>query len=351
MRIPLTLAWVANQPWALREETYNLMRAILLRRDAGVRLSPEDLSAAIGERRERVECRLFCANSLEQLAAPAQAEQFAAATSGRAQGSVIAVLSVLGLISQRAQMVDDISGPGGTSVERLTARFRSALADSSVRAIVFDIDSPGGGVYGVEELADEILASRGQKPIVAVANSLAASAAYWIGSAADEMSVTPSGDVGSIGVYAAHEDISKQLEAQGVKVTLVSAGEFKTEGNEFQPLSEEAIAHMKTRVEEHMGTFVNAVAKGRGVTTAKVRKDFGQGRTVGARAAKAAGMVDRIETLDHAIRRVAGRGKRPAEPVTSSSAGLLEAEGAWVRETPPDHSAEYEAARSKARIL
>lgn len=342
MPIPLTLAWVAEQPWALRPETFALFRGILLRRDSGVRLSAEEIAARIGTdySRPRHEC-LFCdaETGAPVVTAYPTPEALSGATAGRAQGSVIAVLPVLGVISQRAAMVDDVSGPGGTSVERLTARFRSVLADPSVKAIILDIDSPGGGVYGVQELAAEILASRGQKPILAVANSLAASAAVWIATAADEFSATPSAEVGSIGVYAAHEDISKYLEAEGIKVTLVSAGEFKTEGNQFEPLSEDAVAYMKTRVDEYMNAFVGAVAKGRGVSAAKVRKDFGQGRTMGAQAAKAAGLIDRIETLDQAIRRVAGK-RSPAEPVAAS-----------VPVAPSTFAVEHEAARSKARIL
>ncbi|WP_052688250.1 S49 family peptidase [Xanthomonas sp. MUS 060] len=101
----------------------------------------------------------------------------------------------------------------------LGAALRQALADDTVSQILIDIDSPGGSVYGVAELADQIQSARSIKPVVAVANSLAASAAYWIGCAAGELYVTPGGEVGSIGVWQAHFDYSQALAADGVTPT------------------------------------------------------------------------------------------------------------------------------------
>ena len=107
-------------------------------------------------------------------------------------------MPIYGTISHRAHMVEDISGPGGTSAEKVGRQLAELLDDPAVGSIVLDIDSPGGTIAGVPELADQIFAARGQKKIVAVANSLAASAAYWIGSAAEDFVVTPSGGAGSI---------------------------------------------------------------------------------------------------------------------------------------------------------
>ncbi len=88
--------------------------------------------------------------------------------------------------------------------------------DFNIDTIVLDVDSPGGNYYGTPETSSKIRAARDSKPIIAVANSLAASAAYWIASAADEIVVTPSGDVGSIGVLAVHTDFSAANEKIGV---------------------------------------------------------------------------------------------------------------------------------------
>jgi len=230
--------------------------------------------------------------------------------SSRVQGAV-AVLPLHGMISHRMGLMSETSG--GTSVESFTKQFRGALADPQVGAIVLDVDSPGGEVDGVDELSAEIFRARGQKPIVAVANSLAASAAYWIATAADEMVVTPSGEVGSVGVLAAHEDASKLYETMGVKTTLITAGKYKGEGNPYEPLGDEARAAIQDRVDGYYHMFLNAVARNRGVGSADVRDGFGEGRVVGAKAAKAGGMVDRIATLDETIDRlVVGRKARIA---------------------------------------
>ena len=219
----------------------------------------------------------------------------------------VRVIGLRGIISHRAEMMDDMSGPGGTSVERFTGRLRDAMADRSVGAIVIDIDSPGGSVDGVTELASELRAARDSKPIIAVANTLAASAAYWIGSQASELVVTPSGEVGSIGVFAAHRDISKALEAEGETVTLVHAGKYKVEGNPYEPLSDDARAELQGKVDAAYAKFLSAVAVGRGVTVDAVAGNYGQGRTLDADAAVAAGMADSIETLDQVIARVRGK--------------------------------------------
>jgi ClpP class serine protease len=105
----------------------------------------------------------------------------------------IAVLPLYGVVTQRGNMVEDVSGPGSTSTQQFSAALHQLLADDTVGQILIDIDSPGGSVYGVSELADEIQAARSQKPVVAVANSLAASAAYWIGCSAGEFYVSLAG--------------------------------------------------------------------------------------------------------------------------------------------------------------
>ena len=131
------------------------------------------------------------------------------------------------------------------------------------------LDSPGGSVYGVSELADEIMNARAQKPVIAIANSLAASAAYWIGCSASELYVTPGGEVGSIGVWQAHFDYSQALAAEGVTPTLISAGKYKVEGNPYAPLGEDALGFMQSRVDDYYAVFTKSVARGRGVPIAQ----------------------------------------------------------------------------------
>jgi len=219
--------------------------------------------------------------------------------------SGVAVLPLVGTIAQRAGSLEASSG--GVSTERFAQAFRQALSDPAVGAIVIDVDSPGGDVHGVDELSSEVFHARGQKPIVAVANSLAASAAYWIATAADELVVTPGGEVGSIGVFAAHVDESEWYRSQGIKPTLISAGRYKVEGNPYEPLGDAAREAIQERVDAYYDMFVRAVARNRGVGVQAVRGGFGEGRVVGAKRAVELGMADRVGTLVETVAQLARR--------------------------------------------
>lgn len=248
---------------------------------------------------------------------PAPQFQAAAPSSYRVVGHA-AVIPLLGTVAKRMNMLSEISG--GTSTEMVGAQIRQAVADPSVRKVILQIDSPGGSVYGVQELADEIYSLRDQKPIVAVADDLAASAAYWIGSAASEFVVTPSGEVGSIGVVAMHVDYSDALEQEGVKVSYIHAGDHKVEGNPYQPLSDDARGFMQQRVNEYYDAFTAAVARHRGVRRSTVIEQFGGGRVYGAEQAKSLGMVDRIATLADVIRGAQPRTRSPNKALAAEAA-------------------------------
>jgi ClpP class serine protease len=146
----------------------------------------------------------------------------------------------------------------------------------------------------VPELADEIYAARSQKPITAFVDTMAASAAYWLASQATEVIITPSGRVGSIGVFGLHMDHSQELAKAGIFPTFIQAGKYKTEANPLQPLSDDAKAAWQARVEAMYGVFVRDVARGRGVTADAVRSEFGEGRMVDAKDAVTKGMADQI---------------------------------------------------------
>jgi signal peptide peptidase SppA len=217
-----------------------------------------------------------------------------------AADGAIAVLPLYGTIVQRASMLGLCEG--GTSTQDFVQGLRAAKADPQVGQILLDIHSPGGSVYGVEEAAAEITETAKAKPVIAIANSLAASAAYWLGSAASELYVTPGGEVGSIGVWMAHEDWSKALEAKGVAHTIVSAGKYKTEGHPFGPLEPESREFLQSRVNDYYKAFTKGVARGRRVSIDQVRNGMGQGRVLGAEAAQAEQMVDGVMTFDELVR-------------------------------------------------
>ncbi len=227
-----------------------------------------------------------------------------AAAAGRKEmrAGAIAVLPIFGVIAPRMNMMMNYSG--GVSLEMVTKRFRALVDDSSVGAIILNIDSPGGSVEGLPEFAAEVFAARSKKKIVAISNTMACSAAYWIGAAADEFVALSSSWVGSIGVYTVHHEFSKQLEAEGIGSTIISAGKFKTEGNDLEPLSEEAQLHIQENIDHYYDMFVGAVAKYRGVKVAAVKSGFGQGRALPAGLALEESMIDGIETLDELIARL-----------------------------------------------
>lgn len=282
MRREILIAEFLDTPWAVRRERLQAFVGVMARWANGLPRAMDDQE--IGESRE----------------ARAARKQQAA----RAGGGQIAVIPLYGVVSQRGNMVDDVSGPGSCSTQLFAQAFRDCLADDTVGAILVDIDSPGGSVYGVGELATEIMAARDRKPIVGIANSLAASAAYWLGAACSELYCTPGGEVGSIGVWSAHEDYSKYLDEKGIKTTLVSAGKFKTEGHPYGPLDDQAKAFMQSRVDDYYQTFTKAVAKGRGQPIAAVRDGMGQGRCVGADQALAEKMIDGVATFDDVLRKM-----------------------------------------------
>jgi signal peptide peptidase SppA len=232
--------------------------------------------------------------SLRVLAEERQAVAARPANGRRAAGE-IAVIPLLGALTQRGGM----SSQGTDDVARAVDE---AARDADVSAIVLEVDSPGGEVYGVDEAAAVVRRARAGKPVVAAVNSQACSAAYYIASQATEIIVTPGGEVGSIGVYTAHEDWSRAVDEMGVVVTLVSEGEGKVDGNPYAPLSEEALADMKATVGRYYGMFVAAVSAGRNQPRDRIREEW-KARVYGAKDAVRLGMADDVGTLDDAVRR------------------------------------------------
>jgi signal peptide peptidase SppA len=204
----------------------------------------------------------------------------------------VAIIGISGVLSNNSDY-------GDISYASISEALGRADEDPQVRAIVLTIDSPGGSTDMAFETAAVVADVNKRKPITAVCVSGAYSAAYLLASQASEIWVPPSsGGVGSIGVYAGHMDLSGMLEKMGVKVTLISAGEGKTDGNPYEPLSEAARAQIKANVDELYGEFVAAVARGRGIAESAVVK-LGARLYRGSKAL-GAGLAGRIGSLDEA---------------------------------------------------
>ncbi len=233
----------------------------------------------------------------------------------QASSGAIAVLSLTGVITQHPDWMGD------TSLDGFMADFMTAMNDPAVGALLISIDSPGGSVYGVQEVSGMMRAMREQKPVVAFANSLAASAAYWIGCSASQFYCTPGGEVGSIGVWQAHMDISGMLTNAGIQTTVISAGKYKTEGNPYQALDADAQAFMQSRVDDYYTAFVDAVAQARGVKTDVVKNGMGQGRVLGASDALKQNMIDGVMTLPQVLQGMAKQISPALKPPARKMAG------------------------------
>ena len=185
---------------------------------------------------------------------------------------------------------------GGSAYDVIGAAFDMMLADAGVTQIVLLIDSPGGTVTGCFELADRIYAARGTKPITAVANDSAYSAAYAIASAADRIVIPRSGGLGSVGVRCQHVDISRALDRIGYTVTTIVSGAKKADFDSTAPLSDGARSEMQAEVDRLADIFIGTVARNRGIDADAVRAL--QAGCLFGPSAIAAGLGDAIGTLE-----------------------------------------------------
>lgn len=252
---------------------------------------------------------------------------YAARDIGARTGGGIAVMAIHGPIVQRDSIFSLMFG--GTSTTRLTQQMGRLAEDDSVSTILLNVDSPGGTIGGLPEAAAAIRKARETKRVVAFVNPLAASAAYWLASQADEIVSAPEGLIGSVGVLMEHQDWSGALENEGVGVTYVAKPPEKVDVNWTQPLSESGRDELERLVSAGYDLFVADIAKGRGITPAKVRKDY-TARILSADDAKAAGMVDRIATFGETVDRLARRRAIAVDTEVTTSSGAdvpIEADG------------------------
>lgn len=244
-----------------------------------------------------------------------------------------AVLSIVGALFARGSSFSEMWG--FQTYETLDAKLRAAAADSKVRSIVLDLDSPGGDAVGAFELAGLVRQIGASKPIVASVNGLACSAAYAIASGCKTIIATPSSVIGSVGVVALHADYSRALDQAGVTPSLVFAGRHKTDGNPYQPLGEGARADLQSEVDRFYSMFLDTVAAGRAGRLTRDAARQTEARTFIGRDAQAAGLVDRIGTFHFALA-CAGAFASP----TTTSAGHSAAKGSSMNSTSPKPGAE-----------
>jgi capsid assembly protease len=220
----------------------------------------------------------------------------------------VAVIPVMGTITQRPSIFTAWSG--ACSAEVVGRAVDAAANDRTIRAILLDVDTPGGSVYGVPECAAKISAAAGRKKVVAVANPMIASAGYWLASQATEVVVTPSGDVGCVGVIGTFVDHSKADEEAGYKYTHIHAGRHKAEMYGTAPLSADTREYLQQQVDAVYAMMVRDIAAGRRTTQKDVRENFGEGRMLLAADAIKAGLADRIGTFDEVLNELVKAGSK-----------------------------------------
>jgi signal peptide peptidase SppA len=212
----------------------------------------------------------------------------------------VAVIPVQGVIAKRMNMFSNISG--GASSELISKDFQEALTRLDVKGILLEIDSPGGAVDGTQQLALEIFRARGTKPIITLVNGMMASAAAYIGAAADKVYIN--GDLvqtGSIGVVASHVDISRAEEAAGIKTTEIYSGKYKRIASQYAPLSAEGKQSIQDMLDYVYAKFVDDMATFRGMSSEDTLAKMADGKLFIGSQGIEAGLVDGIKSKNEVI--------------------------------------------------
>ena len=224
----------------------------------------------------------------------------------------IAVIPVFGTLVKRAGAIDAASGL--TSYGHLEEQILDAATDPAVRAVLLEVDSPGGEAAGVFDLSDLIYEARSLKPVWAVADEEAFSGAYAIASAAERLIVPRTGGLGAIGVVAVHVDRSARDAMEGFRTTTVYAGAAKNDFNPHETLKDGARQTLQAEVDRVYALFVDTVARNRGLTADAVRAT--EARLFFGEDAVAAGLADEVGTLRSAFAALAAALSTMAQPQT-----------------------------------
>lgn len=251
--------------------------------------------------------------TLEELQQRAKEGQRDRPAGKRVEGDV-GLLALHGPMFPKANMMTMLSG--ATDLGQWTQDFNSLMQNDRVKSILLDIDSPGGSAFMVTETAKLIREARSIKPIYAVANTLAASAAMNIASQATEFYMSDSAYVGSVGAYLVHEDESGLRAKQGVERTIIKTPRLKAAMD--TPLTADTLEYLTEKVKESFVQFVSDVADGRGTTVQDVLENYGEGGLVGAKQALEAGMVDGVMTFENVKNTLLDGGGTLVEPAGSS---------------------------------
>lgn len=256
----------------------------------------------------------------------------------------VAVIPITGPIFPRANLFTWISG--ATSIEILAKDFNAALENPAVKAIVLNIDSPGGETTGISEFANMVYAARGKKPVTAYVYGLGASAAYWIASAAERIVMADIALVGCIGVVSVMTDARERDKKSGIVTHEIVSS--RTPKKRPDITTDAGKAQVQKIVDDLADVFISTVARNRGVTEEKVQSDYGQGDVMLGAVALDAGMVDEIGNLESVIEGYTRSGYSNSGYLSSSfstKGGLMD-----LNELKAKYPAIFQAAFDEGRV-
>jgi|GEM_PF-2465484 len=289
-KIATLLTAFESSAWMLEGGFYQRMAEVLLRKDAGAFLTSEEVDEIV--RPKAVDGK-----------AKTPARPFDYQTIGP-----VAVVPIFGVISKYSTLVERISAGRGCSCETIRNNLRLALADESVETIIIRVDSPGGSVAGIDDLAREIFQARDKKKIIALAEDTCASAAYYLASQAEKVFANSSAVVGSIGVIAGILDSHRAYENEGFHVVTIKSSDNKGSGTQGTVITEQQQRQWKTTIMGHYDLFIDAVTRGRKqltreglVAASEGAEHIADGRVyLGAEALKL-GLIDGLATFEELV--------------------------------------------------
>jgi len=279
--LPTLLEYISKQNWAMEPHVLMQMADIVIRHIQGARLSIDEINEITAAKKERAsEKRLFEITD---------------------EGT--AIIPISGIIAKYSRMVNGSSKPRGTSIETLREQFAEAMISRRVKNIFLHIESPGGNLDGVADFAEDIYRASFEKPVIAYADDLAASAAYWLASQANAFYANQTADVGSIGVYTILIDSSARAEQLGYKFNIIRSGPNKGVGATGVEITEDNLSIVQEQIDVFYEIFLAAILRGRasaGLTEKSLRK-LADGRTyIGADAVKKR-LIDGVYPLAAAL--------------------------------------------------
>lgn len=195
----------------------------------------------------------------------------------------------------------------GCSYDHFSDLVRIAGEDFAVDTILIDCETPGGGVYGCADCSDVLYQVAKKKRVITCVNDLCASAGLWVGSAATEIVISQSGDIGSLGVYRVRTDYTRALKKEGVSVEIFRAGERKAWGHPALPLTDAERKVAQADVDLSHEAFINAVARNRRVSADHVRSEWGDAQVFTGQQAVDVGLADRVASFDQVLAELVGR--------------------------------------------